>query len=137
MIWKPDRYTWPELQTSLVIRSLWCCVFRPAFGCCTHPKAGWNTFFQPFSSITLWILPKWRFPLLFPLPRERRTPSLLLGVLPYQPFWVLLRKSDHLILMLEIPLLFQFNYVSVLLLIIFVKMLQGWVEDWLTIQWAC
>ena len=22
----------------------------PAFGCCTHPKAGWNTFFYPFSS---------------------------------------------------------------------------------------
>ena len=28
-----------------------CCVFRPAFGCCVHPKAGGNTFFscfQPF-----------------------------------------------------------------------------------------
>ena len=27
-----------------------CCVFRPAFGCCIHPKAGQNTFFQPFST---------------------------------------------------------------------------------------
>ena len=27
-----------------------CCVFRPAFGCCVHPKAGWTTFFQPFST---------------------------------------------------------------------------------------
>ena len=28
-----------------------CCVFRPAFGCCMHTEAGWNTFwgrFQPF-----------------------------------------------------------------------------------------
>ena len=24
------------------------CVFRPAFGCCIHPKAGWNTFFSHF-----------------------------------------------------------------------------------------
>ena len=27
-----------------------CCVFLPAFWCCAHPKAGWNTFFQPFST---------------------------------------------------------------------------------------
>ena len=25
-----------------------CCVFRPAFGCCAHPKAGRNTFFSRF-----------------------------------------------------------------------------------------
>ena len=25
-----------------------CCVFWPAFGCCTHPKAGWTTFFSRF-----------------------------------------------------------------------------------------
>ena len=25
-----------------------CCVFRPAFGCWAHPKAGRTTFFQPF-----------------------------------------------------------------------------------------
>ena len=28
-----------------------CCVFQPAFGCCTYPRAGRNTFFsrvQPF-----------------------------------------------------------------------------------------
>ena len=31
------------------IRSI-CCVFRPAFRCCTHLKAGRNLFFQPFSS---------------------------------------------------------------------------------------
>ena len=32
-----------------------CCVFRPAFGCCMHPKAGRNTFFnrfQPFLFIS-------------------------------------------------------------------------------------
>ena len=23
-----------------------CCVFRPAFGCCVHPKTGWKTFFS-------------------------------------------------------------------------------------------
>ena len=27
-----------------------CCVFWPGFGCCAHPKAGRNTFFQPFST---------------------------------------------------------------------------------------
>ena len=27
-----------------------CCVFWPAFGCCTHPKAGWNIFFSRFST---------------------------------------------------------------------------------------
>ena len=27
-----------------------CCVFWPAFGCCAHPRAGWNTFVQPFST---------------------------------------------------------------------------------------
>ena len=26
----------------------YCCVFRPAFGCCTHLKAGQNTFFGSF-----------------------------------------------------------------------------------------
>ena len=25
-----------------------CCVFRPAFGCCSHLKAGGNTFFSSF-----------------------------------------------------------------------------------------
>ena len=35
--------------------SVKCCVFRPAFGCCRHPKTGWNTFFshfQPFLFIS-------------------------------------------------------------------------------------
>ena len=27
-----------------------CCVFRPAFGCCAHRKAGWNNFFSRFST---------------------------------------------------------------------------------------
>ena len=27
-----------------------CCVFRPAFGCCAHPKAGQNIFFRRFST---------------------------------------------------------------------------------------
>ena len=27
-----------------------CCVFRPVFGCCTHPKASQNTLFWPFST---------------------------------------------------------------------------------------
>ena len=34
-----------------------CWVFRPAFGCCAHPKAGGNTFFQPFSSFFVHFLP--------------------------------------------------------------------------------
>ena len=29
---------------------MFCCVFRSAFGFCSHPKAGWNTFFRPFST---------------------------------------------------------------------------------------
>ena len=28
-----------------------CSVFRPAFGCCAHSKAGWNIFFSRFSSL--------------------------------------------------------------------------------------
>ena len=31
----------------------WCCVFRPAFGCCPHLKAGQNTFIQSFSTFFL------------------------------------------------------------------------------------
>ena len=27
-----------------------CCVFWPVFGFCVHPKAGWNTLFQLFST---------------------------------------------------------------------------------------
>ena len=27
-----------------------CCVFQPAFGCCAHPKADPNTYFQLFST---------------------------------------------------------------------------------------
>ena len=27
------------------------CVFRTPFGCCAHPKAGWNIFFQPFFNL--------------------------------------------------------------------------------------
>ena len=27
-----------------------CCVFRKAFGCCAHPKAGRNLFFSRFST---------------------------------------------------------------------------------------
>ena len=27
-----------------------CCVFKPVIGCCAHPKAGHNSFLQPFSS---------------------------------------------------------------------------------------
>ena len=27
-----------------------CCVFRPAFGCLQHPKAGRNIFFSRFST---------------------------------------------------------------------------------------
>ena len=27
-----------------------CCVFRPAFGCCAHEKAGQNLFFSRFST---------------------------------------------------------------------------------------
>ena len=32
-----------------------CCVFRPAFGCCAHPKAGQTTFFSRFQ-LFLFIL---------------------------------------------------------------------------------
>ena len=34
-----------------------CCVFRPAFGCCAHLKAGCNTFFQPFSPFFVYFKP--------------------------------------------------------------------------------
>ena len=34
-----------------------CCVFRPAFGCCAHPKAGGTTFFQPFSTFFVHLKP--------------------------------------------------------------------------------
>ena len=34
--WKLD-WSWPVA----------CCIIWPAFRCCAHPKAGWNTFFQP------------------------------------------------------------------------------------------
>ena len=34
-----------------------CCVFRPAFGCWAHPKADWNTFFQPFSTFFVHFKP--------------------------------------------------------------------------------
>ena len=34
-----------------------CCVFQPAFGCCAHPKAGRNTFFQPFLSFFVHFKP--------------------------------------------------------------------------------
>ena len=37
--------------------SLFCCVFRPAFECCTHPKAGRNTFFEPFSTFFVNVKP--------------------------------------------------------------------------------
>ena len=32
-----------------------CCVFRPAFGCCVHMKAGQNTCFCSFSEIFCWF----------------------------------------------------------------------------------
>ena len=34
-----------------------CCVFWPGFGFCAHPKAGWNTVFQPFSTFFLRFKP--------------------------------------------------------------------------------
>ena len=34
-----------------------CCVFRPAFRCLQHLKAGWNTFFQPFSTFFVHFKP--------------------------------------------------------------------------------
>ena len=41
----------PERSQQIVhAKALWCCLFRPTFVCCTHPKAGWTTFFQPFST---------------------------------------------------------------------------------------
>ena len=33
----------------------YCCVFRPAFGCCAHPKAGWNLFFSHFSTFFVYF----------------------------------------------------------------------------------
>ena len=36
--------------------SLFWCVFRPAFECCTHPKVGWNTFFLAVFNLFLLIL---------------------------------------------------------------------------------
>ena len=43
---------WPECHIELGegARKYNCCVFRPAFGCCGHLKAGQTTFFQPFST---------------------------------------------------------------------------------------
>ena len=37
-------------QNTILVFSVWCCVFWPAFGCCAHPKTGWINFFQPFST---------------------------------------------------------------------------------------
>ena len=34
-----------------------CCVFRPAFRCLHHLKAGWNTFFQTFSTFFVHFKP--------------------------------------------------------------------------------
>ena len=40
-------FLWCQFYTGLNER---CCVFRPDFGCCAHPKAGRTTFFQPFAT---------------------------------------------------------------------------------------
>ena len=32
-----------------------CCVFWPAFWCCKHPKAGWNTFFSRFKPFLFFL----------------------------------------------------------------------------------
>ena len=46
-----DRWVNPSNLCKL--KSIWwegCCVFWPAYGCCTHPKAGRNLFFSSFST---------------------------------------------------------------------------------------
>ena len=39
-----------KLYINLLSFLINCCVFRPAFGYCTHPKAGRNLFFGHFST---------------------------------------------------------------------------------------
>ena len=46
-----------SLQVVVLSKASICCVFRPAFGCCSHPKADWNTFFQPFLSFFVHFQP--------------------------------------------------------------------------------
>ena len=56
--------TWMYLELSwrrsITFTWLWyyhCCVFRTAFGCCVHPKAGWNIFFNRFSTFFVHFKP--------------------------------------------------------------------------------
>ena len=55
-LWIPAHH-FEMVQSPSYQEGLNCCVFWPAFGCCAHLKAGWNTFlshFNLFSSL------KWR-----------------------------------------------------------------------------
>ena len=48
--WNKESGTqgWNQKADKIEIYLAKCCVFRPAFGCCPHPEAGWTTFFSPF-----------------------------------------------------------------------------------------
>ena len=48
---------WHQLLWISTVLKYTCCVFRPAFGCGAHPKAGWTTFFQPFSTSSVHFKP--------------------------------------------------------------------------------
>ena len=47
----PEPYEYRNFNTMV------CCEFRPAFGCCAHPKACRTTFFQPFSTFFVHFKP--------------------------------------------------------------------------------
>ena len=42
-----------KLQGDWFLKGKGCCVFRPAFGCCTHPKSWLKYFFELFSTFFL------------------------------------------------------------------------------------
>ena len=47
------------------LRSSDCCVFWPAFGCCTHPKTGQTTFFSRFQPFLIILISLLTFALIF------------------------------------------------------------------------
>ena len=53
--WKKYSDRWGFVMFWIV--SSMCCVFRPPFGCYVHPKTGWTTFFQPFSTVFVCFKP--------------------------------------------------------------------------------
>ena len=58
ILWKPYSKQWGSQYWALELQKYDsnCCVFRPAFGCCEHPKADRTTFFRCFQPFLLYIL---------------------------------------------------------------------------------